>query len=219
MVETLLVNEVFWSLQGEGAFVGTPSVFIRLQGCDVGCPWCDTGYARELDKCSQLPDCSDDVFARKKVSSCYSCVSLEWLLERILSKKTLVAHAVITGGEPCRQDLRGLSAGLLAAGVSVQVETSGTSPIDCSPGTWITLSPKAARVLPENWEKASEVKLPVQDVTDVIRWEKQLGALDCRKIWLQPVSRGEAATSLCIRECMARNWRLSIQMHKYLNLQ
>ena len=43
----LLVNEIFWSLQGEGAFTGTPSVFFRLQGCSVGCPWCDTGYAQK----------------------------------------------------------------------------------------------------------------------------------------------------------------------------
>ena len=47
-MQILFVNEVFVSLQGEGHFTGTPAIFVRLQGCDVHCPWCDTGYAMSL---------------------------------------------------------------------------------------------------------------------------------------------------------------------------
>lgn len=60
----LLVNEIFWSLQGEGAFTGTPSVFFRLQGCSVGCPWCDTGYAQKCDPRDRLPDQSPVVLEK-----------------------------------------------------------------------------------------------------------------------------------------------------------
>ena len=45
----LPVNELFETVQGEATFTGMPSTFVRLQGCDVGCPWCDTKYTWELN--------------------------------------------------------------------------------------------------------------------------------------------------------------------------
>ena len=68
----LLVNEIFWSLQGEGAFTGTPSVFFRLQGCSVGCPWCDTGYAQKCDPRDRLPDQSPVVLEKKAADPRYT---------------------------------------------------------------------------------------------------------------------------------------------------
>ena len=44
---TYRINEIFETLQGEGTFTGVPSIFIRLQGCPVGCPWCDTQHTWE----------------------------------------------------------------------------------------------------------------------------------------------------------------------------
>ena len=49
LLNTYKINEVFESLQGEGAHTGVPSIFIRLQGCPVGCPWCDTKHTWEID--------------------------------------------------------------------------------------------------------------------------------------------------------------------------
>ena len=43
------VNEIFQSIQGEATFTGTPSIFVRLQGCPVGCAWCDTKHTWEID--------------------------------------------------------------------------------------------------------------------------------------------------------------------------
>src|ERR1700761_3646019 len=43
--DTLTINEIFYSIQGESSFAGQPCVFVRLTGCDLRCSWCDTEYA------------------------------------------------------------------------------------------------------------------------------------------------------------------------------
>lgn len=216
---SLLVNEVFLSLQGEGSFVGTPSVFVRLQGCTCGCPWCDTGYALAVDGRHFLGDDSPAVLAKSGGDPSYTRAGEEWLLARVARMGGHVRHVVLTGGEPCLQDIGPFTAMLAQAGHSVQVETSGTRPIRCAPGTWITLSPKAVPVLEENWAKASEVKLPVASEDDIRRWLSRLRALPAERILLQPVSCGREATALCVRWCLAEGWRLSVQVHKYLDLR
>ena len=97
----LLVNEIFWSLQGEGAFTGTPSVFFRLQGCSVGCPWCDTGYAQKCDPRDRLPDQSPVVLEKKAADPRYTLAGEDWLLNVLEKGKTPGIHVVLTGGEPC----------------------------------------------------------------------------------------------------------------------
>ncbi len=47
-MSTLNINEMFETIQGEGAHTGIPSIFVRLQGCPVGCPWCDTNIRGKL---------------------------------------------------------------------------------------------------------------------------------------------------------------------------
>jgi 7-carboxy-7-deazaguanine synthase len=129
-------------------------------------------------------------------------------------------HCVLTGGEPCSQDILLLTRRLMEAGLAVQLETSGTEPIRVAGGVFVTLSPKGARPpLEESWARADEVKLPVQSPADIERYEGHLAALPPAKVCLQPVSQGREATALCIRTCMARGWRLSLQMHKYLDIR
>jgi len=86
-------------------------------------------------------------------------------------------------------------------------------------GVWVTLSPKAAPVVEPCWKRADEVKLPVASQEDLDRWSERLASLPASKVWLQPVSQGREATKLCIDTCMRHNWRLSVQMHKYLDLR
>ena len=50
----LPITEIFETIQGEATWTGTPSVFVRLQGCDVGCPWCDTKYSWSLDPAKEV---------------------------------------------------------------------------------------------------------------------------------------------------------------------
>ncbi len=215
----LLVNEVFLSLQGEGMRTGLPSVFIRLQGCRVGCPWCDTGYAAADDPRDRLPDDDGSVFAKTSASPAHTRARTDWLVRGVLALASPGMNAVITGGEPCEQDIAPLTTALCDAGFSVQVETSGARPIRCDARTWVTLSPKAGPVPPENWRRADEIKLPVLTIEDIERHAAALDRLPANRISLQPVSRARAATALCVRECLRRNWRLSLQTHKFIDLR
>ena len=94
-------------------------------------------------------------------------------------------------------------------GFKVALETNGTQPIR-GDFDWICVSPKGL-VLPENLEKADEVKYIVKDKVPEPDFE---GPVIC----LQPESQGPEATALCVKAVQERGWRLSIQLHKYLNL-
>jgi len=76
-------------------------------------------------------------------------------------------------------------------------------------------------MLPQALQRADEIKHPVARERDVEALDALLAGLQDEKkriVALQPISRGEAATRLCIETCIARNWRLSMQTHKYLNI-
>ena len=99
------VAEVFYSIQGEGATAGVPAVFARLQGCTVGCAWCDTKYSWDADAGRAID--LDGLLAEMHAFPC--------------------RRAVVTGGEPLESALFApLVAALLAGGWEVEVETSGT---------------------------------------------------------------------------------------------
>jgi 7-carboxy-7-deazaguanine synthase len=99
------VSELFTSIQGEGPSVGTPSVFVRLQGCTVGCAWCDTKYSWDARRGDEL--------------------TLETLLHRV--KDAGAPNVVVTGGEPLEHPaFVPLVAGLSALGLRIEVETAGT---------------------------------------------------------------------------------------------
>lgn len=111
------VNEIFNSVQGEGVLTGAPATFVRLQGCTVGCVWCDTKYT--WAKGGERMKTGDIVNA---------CV---------------MRHVIITGGEPTLYDLDGLIVPLHANGQFVQLETSGQNGLQGSVWPdWITWSPK-----------------------------------------------------------------------------
>lgn len=111
---TLLVNEIFYSIQGESTHAGRPCVFVRLRGCHLRCAYCDTEYAFHEGEKMALPQILDEV---EKVSGGDS-----GLVE-------------VTGGEPLLQpDVHPLMAALCDAGKTVLVETSGACDISaCDP--------------------------------------------------------------------------------------
>lgn len=216
----LLINEVFWSLQGEGRMTGTPSVFIRLQGCDVRCPWCDTGYSLNVNPALRLPDNDASVFAKTGESPAYTAADPAWLIDAIFAHESPVRHAVLTGGEPFLQPVNELLTLLVRAGFSTQVETSGSQCIVCPDEVWITLSPKRGKMpLHSSWSRANEIKVPVENEDDLAFYMPFLEREPAAKIALQPVSLGEAATKLCIATCMRNNWRLSLQTHKLIDVR
>lgn len=226
-VSTMLrVNEIFTTIQGEATFSGTPSTFVRLQGCPVGCPWCDTKYTwHPGSEQSEIP--IEAVIAKSESAPSWASVDARFLRDHL---KQGPRHVVFTGGEPLEQDLSEITSLLVKAGISCQIETSGTALVNLHQDVWVTVSPKinmpGGRTIQRTaLLRANEIKIPVETIEDLNRWyalveEMDLGtAMENRQIWLQPISQGEAATQLCIETCMERNYRLSIQTHKYAGLR
>ena len=112
MVKTYSINEMFYSLQGEGYHVGTPAVFIRFAGCNLACPFCDTQHQHGTRK------------------------TLDEIVDFAARHKARLV--VLTGGEPALQVDAALVEELHAIGKYVAIETNGTHPVP-SGIDWITL--------------------------------------------------------------------------------
>ena len=225
MSENYKVNELFETIQGEGCYTGLPAIFVRLQGCDVGCAWCDTKNTWEIDPDKQ---CSlEKLSDRSDQSSCWADVSAQGIIDEIQRLGYTAKLVVITGGEPCMTDLRELTNLLDKHDFQTQVETSGTYPILVNNHAWVTLSPKVnmrggKKVLQSALERANEIKHPVAREKDIEELDKllaQLESVNNKTICLQPISQRASATDLCCRTCIKRNWRLSVQVHKYLGIE
>ena len=185
---------------------------------------CDTKHT--WDKLADREVSLFSILAKTKESDKWGAGSSEDLLAIIGRQGWTARHVVITGGEPCIHDLTPLTELLEKNGYSCQIETSGTHEVRCSHATWVTVSPKVSmrggyEVLSQALERADEIKHPVGRVRDIEALDELLATLTDEKqrvIALQPISQKDDATRLCIETCIARNWRLSMQTHKYLNI-
>ncbi|WDE01924.1 7-carboxy-7-deazaguanine synthase QueE [Thalassomonas actiniarum] len=218
------INELFETIQGEGSFTGQPSIFIRLQGCPVGCSWCDTKHTWEIDP--QLQVASDVMLGKTQESDYWSELSIEQILETITTEGYQAKHIVLTGGEPCMVDLKPLCEALEQAGFSCQVETSGTFEIRVSDNCWVTVSPKVNmrggyEILTSAMSRANEIKHPVATEQHVDELKALLAEhqITTTPVYLQPISQKPRATELAIKTCIENNWRLSVQVHKYLGIE
>ena len=219
------VNELFQSIQGEGYFTGVPAIFIRLQGCPVACPWCDTRHTWVVDPNHEVA--AGQVVNRSNQSASWASMTSADLLLSISRLGYQARHIVLTGGEPCLYDLRELSRALLEQGFRVQIETSGTHEILADNSCWVTVSPKVGMkggyvVLDSALARANEIKHPVAMEKHIPELEQLLARCerpDEKIVCLQPISQQPRATALAIEVCQARNWRLSVQMHKYLRIE
>ncbi len=120
------ISEIFYSLQGEGALVGVPSVFVRTSGCNLRCVWCDTPYT------SWAPEGED------------------WSIDRILETvdSFRATHVVVTGGEPMiALQIGELTNHLRDRGLHITIETAGTvnTPVACD---LMSISPKLKNSTP-----------------------------------------------------------------------
>ncbi|RTZ14523.1 7-carboxy-7-deazaguanine synthase QueE [Vibrio aquaticus] len=218
------INEMFETIQGEGVFTGVPSVFVRLQECPVGCAWCDTKQTWDATPSDERP--LKEILKKTEDSPTWCSVTADDIVNEYKSQGYTAKHIVITGGEPCIYDLLPLTQAFEAIGCQCQIETSGTSEVQTSDETWVTVSPKVAMkgklpVLDSALLRANEIKHPVATQKDIDQLDELLcraGVTDSTTIALQPISQKPRATQLCIDVCVARNWRLSIQTHKYLSI-
>lgn len=195
----LPVMEAFYTLQGEGAHQGRAAYFIRLGGCDVGCVWCDVKDSWDVTK--------------------HPLVSIDEIVAKAASFPGRLA--VVTGGEPLLHQLDALTNALHAAGFETNIETSGSSPLS-GHWDWICLSPKKFKApLDEVIVKAHELKVVVFNKHD-FEWAEKYAALvnpSC-KLYLQPEwDKAAEMTPLILAYIQANpQWRLSLQVHKYLNI-
>lgn len=224
MANNYPVNEVFETLQGEGCFTGIPSVFVRLQGCPVGCSWCDTKHTWHQSAESETR--FSKVLTKNTDSDLWANVSAQTLLHHC-STHYSARHVVITGGEPCLFDLTSLCEVFEQEGYTVQIETSGTHKVLATSSAWVTVSPKIGMkggmsVLPSSIARANEIKHPVGTEKDIERLKELINNCSIQpnvEICLQPISQKPRATELAIQTCIKENWRLSIQTHKYLGIE
>jgi 7-carboxy-7-deazaguanine synthase len=130
----MMVNEIFYSLQGEGFLAGVPSVFIRIAGCPLRCRWCDTKYAWS-----------------KEAGQQYSTNQIVKAVQQWPCK-----HVVITGGEPMVDpDLQQLVGELKAANKHITIETADIAYVPDIPCDLMSISPKLSNSVPEDAKLAA----------------------------------------------------------------
>ena len=191
------INEIFYSLQGEGYFTGTPAIFVRFAGCNLRCPFCDTNH---------VP---------------FTEMTPEVVVEEV--KRYPARHVVITGGEPSLQLTGTLVEALHAAGKFVAVETNGTHPLPPEVD-WVTLSPKdafvGAKAARPVLERCDELKVVYTGET-----LPDYGHIAATHRFLQPCDTGDAALNRAILgrcvDFIQRHpkFRLSLQSHKLIGLK
>ncbi len=191
------VNEIFYSLQGEGFWTGTPVVFVRFSGCNLRCDFCDTDH------------------------SGFTEMTEEEILDEV--SKYPAKRVVLTGGEPMLQvNLRLLSL-FKSRGISIHVETNGTIVVSGDVLRlidWITVSPKADTIA---ISKFNELKV-VYQCQDLSCWDMYLKADNGPRCYLQPCDYGDAIKNERSIERTVEYvkshpaWSLSLQTHKLINI-
>ena len=216
------VNNCYPAIQGEGAQTGVAMALLRLHGCVVGCPWCDTAETWAFDQADEQPT----IEAALGANSRYAYLDAETIADYVRAHCPGPRWVLLTGGEPARYPLKPLVDALHNTDYKVALETSGTELGHVGAGCdWVCVSPKidmpgGKKVLPEAVTVADEIKHVVGRQSDIDKLDTLLRAVALKPdvvISLQPVSQSQKATALCVETVIARGWRLSIQVHKYID--
>jgi len=216
------LHSVFYTIQGEGPYAGHAAVFVRLAGCNLQCPLCDTDYT----------DGRKNVHYQDIVKEVCSLAQ-----ENCRAGNPIV---VITGGEPFRQNISSLVNHLIDLGFTVQIETNGTlpPPRGMHVRARIVVSPKTGKVNNETEMRASAFKY-VASVGNIDEKDglpttalghtatPRLARPGYRKyipIYLQPADHKDKAEntanlSAVVNSCMTFNYRLCVQLHKVVGVE
>lgn len=192
------VNEIFYSLQGEGHHTGRPAIFVRFSGCNLACPFCDTDF------------------------SDYEELSGEEIIERM--KQWPARFVVLTGGEPSLQADEAFIDLLHQHGYVVAMETNGTRSLPRNLD-WSTISPKGPCTVKKcnevkllfmptdtHVENAQTTKHPLPHPSDI--------DIEADFYYLQPCDTGdERLNQQIVDACVDYikqhpRWNLSLQTHK-----
>ncbi|MFW6307745.1 MAG: 7-carboxy-7-deazaguanine synthase QueE [Campylobacterales bacterium] len=191
----LKISNIFYSIQGEGRFIGTPSIFIRFFDCNLSCDFCDdTSHKQSYDE-----------------------YSFEELLSAFNGFKS--KFITITGGEPTLYELNPLIEFLQTKGYFVSVETNGMNLQNIKKANWITYSPKKWSSIESSGY--SEVKFIVESSSDV---DKILELKTDKQIYIQPKNDMDSSDSKNMKFCIELvkkqpRLKLSPQLHKLLDIE
>ena len=194
------VNNIFYSLQGEGRNTGRAAVFIRFAGCNLRCSFCDTEF------------------------NSYREMSDEDILTAIRDYPS--RFVVLTGGEPTLQVDEAFVDLLHQHGYEVAMESNGTrqAPQNLD---WLTVSPKEGGKELGAWGKRmpDEIKVVFDETTDPETFLSSLTSHPSPLLYLQPCDTGNAErnrviTQACVDYIKAHpQWRLSLQTHKLIDIE
>lgn len=198
-MNTYKINEIFYSLQGEGFYSGTPAVFVRFSGCNLRCEFCDTQHQQG------------------------TIMSLQDVVNEV-NKYPDAPLLVLTGGEPSLFiDEVFVTELKLATGKLIAIETNGTRELPQNID-WVTLSPKTVfpggEAEPLAQTRCDELKVVYlgQDLS-------QYDTIEASHRFLQPCFSPDEALSqrnmqACVDAVMSHpQWRLSLQIHRVLGIQ
>lgn len=192
------INEIFYSIQGEGYHTGTPAVFIRFSGCNLKCSFCDTKHQDGKN------------------------MSLYEIINEI-KKYPNARMVILTGGEPSLFINQAIIDAIKRAGMYIAIETNGTYKLPDGID-WITLSPKSSFTggdsAPLVIDKCNELKVVYlgQDL-------KQYSHIQADYRFLQPCyCDNEDIRQYTMRSCLnavlnSQDWRLSLQTQRILNIR
>jgi organic radical activating enzyme len=190
----LQLAEIFYSVQGEGAWTGTPAAFVRLAGCNLACAFCDTDYALRF------------------------IAGVDDVVARVRAEAGACPMVIVTGGEPLAQRATlALIDALRADGRRVHIESNGTIDIPLPADVWLTVSPKE-RLHPAMAARANEVKLIVDGRVP----EEWLAAFPpATQVFLQPEGNKPANVALAVAAAQREpaRYRLSLQTHKFIGVR
>jgi organic radical activating enzyme len=192
-MDSLKVFRIFYSIQGEGFWTGTPCIFIRFSGCNLDCDWCDTKHADP-----------------------HSVLSVKEIMESFYRFPEHIKRVVLTGGEPTIQKLGWLISMLKMKGYYIALETNGYRAIadrfDPKLFDWITMSPK------EIWHQKECDELKVvfrgQDLSIY-------NGIQYRHRYLQPLDKDGKMNIHETLKAIEENpgWNLSVQVHKFIGVE
>ena len=191
----LKVVEIFYSIQGEGFYSGTPSIFLRLHGCNLTCSFCDDAL--------HVGD--------------YERYSFSKIIEAI--KAYPAKQIIITGGEPTLYDLREFIDALHVEGYFVCIETNGYKLENVKNADWITYSPKDwDDIKKDGWSEIKFIVSKNSEIDIILKLQSE------KPIYIQPLNFFDKPNFENLDFCidLAKEYphlKLSIQMHKFLGVR
>ncbi len=211
-INELKINEIFYSIQGEGPWQGEPVLFIRLAGCNLRCTYCDTKYHTELE------------LTPREILDNAQQIEIPYHIE--------IRRVVITGGEPFVQNIIPLVDLFWDQGYSIQIETNGTLSIPEFPysKTLLVCSPKTHKIHDDiiyncyHWKyvvSKDDVLFPNTPTQD--KGKRPPFVVECRPmdvIWIMPQDDDTGENKKAALEiCLKHGFRYAIRLHKILGVR